>query len=128
MLLIATLLATFDKTIMNFSTSEDLTFQQYYTDKYGSIENLIGKAKNGEIVAQADLGIVYSEGFGDVLLKDDDKAIGWLNTAVENGHEFPTVLEKLGELLDRKGTPLYQRKAYEVYRQGSETGLRKFSV
>lgn len=88
---------------MNFSTSEDLTFQQYYTDKYGSIENLIGKAKDGEIVAQADLGMAYSEGFGDVLLKDDDKAIGWLNTAVENGNEFPTVLAKLGELLDRKG-------------------------
>ena len=53
---------------------------------------MIGKAKNGEIV-------VYSEGFGDVLLKDDDKAIGWLNTAIENGNEFPTVLAKLGELL-----------------------------
>ena len=108
---------------MNFSTSEDLTFQQYYTDKYGSIENLIGKAKNGEIVAQADLGIVYSEGFGDVLLKDDDKAIGWLNTAVENGNEFPTVLAKLGELLDRKGTPLYQRKAYEMYLRAAKLGL-----
>ncbi|CAH3196462.1 unnamed protein product, partial [Porites evermanni] len=108
---------------MNFSTSEDLTIQQYYTEKYGSIENLIGKAKNGEIVAQADLGMAYSEGFGDVLPMDDDKAIGWLNTAVENGNEFPTVLAKLGELLDRKGTPLYQRKAYEMYLRAAKLGF-----
>ena len=107
---------------MNFSIPENLDFQQYCFEKHGSIENLIDKAKKGEIVAQADLGIAYSEGFGDLLPKDEDKAIGWLNAAVERGYELPAILEKLGELLDLKGTTLCQRKAYEMYHRAAKLG------
>ena len=101
---------------MSFFAPEDLEFQRYCTETYGTIENFIDKAKNGEIVAQADLGIAYSDGFGDLLPQDNDEAIVWLNTAVENGYESPDVLGKLGELLELKGTVPWQRKAYEMYR------------
>ena len=101
---------------MNFPLSNDLNSQKYYIDKYGSIEKLIDKAKNGEIHAQADLGCAYSQGFGDLLPQDNDKAIGWLSTAIDKGYELPHALGKLGELLDRKGTIRHQQKAYEMYR------------
>ena len=107
---------------MNFPIPSDLNFKKYCIETHGSIENLIAKAKNGEIVAQADLGMAFSEGFGNELLKDTDKAIGWLNTAVERGYEFPSILEKLGELLDLKGTPQYRRKAYEMYHRAARLG------
>ena len=93
---------------MNFPSLGDLNFRKYCVEKYGSIENLKYKAKNGEIVAQADLGVACSEGLGDELPKDSEKAIGWLNTAVEKGYETPYILGKLGELLDLKGTPVHQ--------------------
>ena len=118
----ASLTTIFTEPKMNFSIPENLDFQQYCFEKHGSIENLIDKAKKGEIVAQADLGIAYSEGFGDLLPKDEDKAIGWLNAAVERGYELPAILEKLGELLDLKGTTLCQRKAYEMYHRAAELG------
>ena len=107
---------------MNFPIPSDLNFKKHCIETHGSIENLIAKAKNGEIVAQADLGVAYSEGFGDELPKDADKAIGWLNTAVERGYEFPSILEKLGELLDLKGAPQYRRKAYEMYHRAAKLG------
>jgi len=107
---------------MNFPIPSDLNFKKYCIETHGSIENLIAKAKNGEIVAQADLGMAYSEGFGDELPKDTEKAIGWLNTAVEKGYELPSILGKLGELLDRKGTELCHRKAYEMYHRAARLG------
>ena len=107
---------------MNFPIPSDLNFRKYCIDKYGSIENLKDKAKNSEIVAQADLGAAYSEGLGDELPKDTDKAIGWLNSAVDRGYEIPYILGKLGELLDRKGTPLHRRKAYEMYHRAARLG------
>ena len=97
--------------------------QQSCIETYGSIENLIAKARNGDITAQADLGSAYSEGCGDLLPKDNDKAIGWLSTAVESGYELPFALGKLGELLDQKGTPLHQRKAYEMYHRAARLGF-----
>ena len=109
---------------MNFPIANDLTFQKYCIDNYGSIEELIHKAKKGEIDAQADLGCAYSEGFGDLLPKDDDKAIGWLSTAVDKGYEIPAFLGKLGELLDRKGTVRHQQKAYEMYHRAAKLGCR----
>ena len=109
---------------MNFPFPNDLTFQEFCIDKYGSIEKLIDKAKNGEIQAQVHLGWAYSEGFGDLLPQDNDKAIGWLSTAVDKGYEFPTTLEKLGELLDRKGTIRLQQKAYEIYHRTAKLGSR----
>ena len=109
---------------MNFPVSNDLNYQKYYIDKYGSIEKLIDKAKNGEIHAQADLGWAYSQGFGDLLPQDNDKAIGWLSTAIDKGYELPHALGKLGELLDRKGTILHQQKAYEMYHRAAKLGSR----
>ena len=109
---------------MNFPIPSDLTFQKYCIDKYGSIEELIDKAKKGEIDAQADLGCAYSQGFGDLLPKDDDKAIGCLSTAVDKGYEIPAFLGKLGELLDRKGTVRHQQKAYEMYHRAAKLGCR----
>ena len=105
---------------MNFPIPNDLTSQKFCIDKYGSID----KAKNGEILAQADLGWAYSEGFGDLLPQDNEKAIGWLSTAVDNGYEFPTILGKLGELLDRKGTIRLRQKAYEMYHRAAKLGCR----
>ena len=107
---------------MNFPIPGDLNCRKYCIEKYGSIENLKYKAKNGEIIAQADLGVAYSEGLGDELPKDTDKAIGWLNTAVEKGYEIPSFLGKLGELLDRKGTLPHQRKSYELYHRAARLG------
>ena len=109
---------------MNFPISNDLTPQKYFIDRYGSIEKLIDKAKNGEIHAQADLGWAYSKGFGDLLPEDNDKAIGWLSTAIDKGYEFPDALGKLGELLDRKGTIRHQQKAYEMYHRAAKLGSR----
>ena len=109
---------------MNFPLPSHLNFQQCYVEKYGSKANLIDKAKNGDITAQADLGFAYSEGSGDLLgiAKDNDKAIGWLNSAVEKGYELPSILGKLGELLDRKGTLPCQRKAHEMYHRAAKLG------
>ena len=107
---------------MNFPIPDYVNFQKFCRETYGSIENLISKAKNGDITAQADLGLAYSEGCGDLIPKDHDKAIGWLSTAVERGCERPFFLGKLGELLDRKGTPVNQRKAYEMYHRAARLG------
>ena len=106
----------------------DDPFREYCFEKYGSIQHLIDKAKNGEIVAQADLGLAYSEGFGDLLPRDYEKAIGWLNTAVNRGYESPVILGTLGELLDRKRTPLYQRKAYEMYHRAAKQGCTNSKI
>ena len=113
---------------MNFSTSEDLDFQRYCIATYGSIGNLIHKAKKGEIDAQVHLGCAYSEGFGDILPQDDDKAIGWLNTAVENGCESPDVLGKLGELLGQTGSLPCQRKAYELCLRAARLGYASSQI
>ena len=107
---------------MNFPIPDYVNFQQFCLEKYGSIETLIAKAKNGDTIAQRDLGYAYSEGCGDELPQDADKAIGWLNAAVEKGYESPTILGKLGELLDRKGTELCHRKAYEMYHRAARLG------
>ncbi|KAJ7365920.1 hypothetical protein OS493_002651 [Desmophyllum pertusum] len=107
---------------MNFPTKGGLNVEQHYKELYGSIEHLIAQAKNGNTTAQADLGLAYSEGVGDFVAKDSEKAIGWLNTAQENGYNLPFILGKLGELLDRKGTPQHRRRAYEMYHKAAELG------
>ncbi|KAL9957642.1 hypothetical protein ACROYT_G034563 [Oculina patagonica] len=107
---------------MDFFTNADLNVGQYYKQSYGSVEDLITQAKNGNITAQGDLGMAYAEGVEDFVAKDSEKAIGWLNTAVENGYVLPFIVEKLGELYDLKGTPQYQRKAYEMYHRAAKLG------
>lgn len=114
--------AIFTHCIMSFHIPDYVNFKQFCVESYGSIENLITKAKNGNGLAQGDLGMAYSEDCDDLLPKDTDKAIGWLNTAVENGCEHPVFLGKLGELLDRKGTPQHRRKAYEMYHRAAKLG------
>ena len=107
---------------MNFFTKDGFNMGQYYKETYGSGENLITLAKNGNVTAQADLGAVYSEGVEGFVEKDSEKAIGWLSTAIDNGHVLPFTLSKLGELLDRKGTLQCQRKAYEMYHRAAKLG------
>ena len=107
---------------MNFYSEAGVNVQKYYKDSYGSIENLISLAKKGDITAQADLGKAYSEGVENFVEKDVEKAIGWLNTAVDNGCVFPFIFTRLGTLLNGKGTPQYQRKAYEMYHKAAKLG------
>ena len=45
-----------------------------------------------------------------------------LSSAVEKGYEDPTILGKLGEALDLKGTPPCQRKAFEMYNRAGKLG------
>ena len=113
---------------MNFYPKAGVNVQKYYKDSYGSIENLISLAKNGDIAAQADLGTVYSEGLENFVEKDVEKAIGWLTSAVDNGDVLPFNLTRLGTLLDGKGTPHYQRKAYEMYHRAAEMGSTEAQI
>ena len=112
---------------MNFLKTNNFNFQQYCLQTHGSIKKLFDKAKNGDILAQQDLGLAYYEG-GDFLPKDIDKAIYWLNSAVENGYEDPNILGKLGEALDLKGTPPYQRKAFEMYNRAANLGCTNSQI
>jgi len=107
---------------MNFYPETGVNVEKYYKDSYGTIENLISLAKNGNITAQVDLGAAYSEGVEHFVEKDVQKAIGWLNSAVDKGYVLPFVVSRLGTLLDGKGTPHYQRKAYEMYHKAAKFG------
>ena len=113
---------------MNFTNFKDFNFRNYCMEKYGSIANLKCMAKDGEVNAQVYLGSAYSEGFGDELPKDIDKAIGWLSSAVEKGCQLPSVLAKLGEVLDWKGTPQHRRKAYEMYQRAARLGCTSSKI
>ena len=68
---------------MDFYPKAGVNVAKHYKDSYGSIENLISLAKNGDITAQAYLGTAYSEGVENFVEKDVEKAIGWLTSAVE---------------------------------------------
>lgn len=107
---------------MNFYPKAGVNVEKYYTDSYGSIENLISLAKKGNVTAQGDLGMAYSEGVENFVEEDSEKAIGWLNSAVENGCVSPSIFAKLGELLDLTGIPHYQQKAYEMYHRAAKLG------
>ena len=113
---------------MNLFNTSALDFSMFFMEKYGTIENLQCKAKSGDITAQGVLGMAYSEGFGKELPKDADKAIAWLHTTVERGCEFPFILAKLGELLDRKGTILHRRKAYEMFQRAARLGCTSSQI
>ena len=113
---------------MNWFNPIAPNFTTYCKEKYGTIENLQLKAKSGEITAQVDLGMAYSEGLGKELPKDVDEAIGWLHTAVEGGCELPFTLAKLGELLDRKGTIQDRRMGYEMYQRAARLGCTSSQI
>ena len=113
---------------MNLFNLSAKKFSTYCMEEYGTIENLQRKAESGDITAQAVLGMAYSEGLGKELPKDVDKAIEWLNTTVERGCEFPFILAKLGELLDRKGTIGHRRKAYEMYQKAARLGCTSSQI
>ena len=108
--------------MMNFYPEAGVNVEKYCKDSYGTIENLISLAKNGNVIAQVALGTAYSEGVENFVEKDVEKAIGWLNSAVDNGYFLPFVVSRLGTLLDGKGTPHYQRKAYELYLRAAKLG------
>ena len=107
---------------MNSPPKAGVNVEKYYKDSYGSIENLISLAKNGNVTAQCDLGMAYSRGVRNFAEKDMEKAAGWLNSAVENDYVHPLIFTRLGELLDMTGTPQNQRKAYEMYRRAANLG------
>ena len=54
--------------------------------------------------------------------KDTKKAIGWLDTAVQNGCTVPSVMQELGQFLDFTGEPHNQRKAYDLYHEAARLG------
>ena len=113
---------------MNFYSKAGVNVEKYYVDSYGSIENLISLAKNGNAIAQEALGTAYSEGVKNFVEKDVEKAIGWLNSAVENGCVNPAICTKLGELLDLTGKLQYKGKAYEMYRRAAEMGSTEAQI
>ena len=113
---------------MNFYPKDGVNVEKHYKDSYGSIESLISLAKNGNITAQADLGTAYSQGVENFVEKDVEKAIGWLNSAVDSGYVLPFNFTRLGTLLDGKGTPYYQRKAYEMYHRAAEMGSTEAQI
>ena len=113
---------------MSFNPKAGVNLEKYYKDSYGLIESLISLAKSGNISAQEDLGTAYSEGVENFVEKDVEKAIGWLNSAVDNGCVLPFIFTTLGALLDGKGTPHYQRKAYEMYHRGAKLGCAQSQI
>ena len=54
--------------VMIFLKTNNFNFQQYCLQTHGSVKKLFDKAKNGDILAQQDLGLAYYEG-GDFLPK-----------------------------------------------------------
>ena len=115
---------------MNFypKAGININVDNYYIDSYGSIENLISLAKNGNITAQEALGTAYIDGVKDFVEKDAEKAIGWLNSAVENGCDNPVVFAKLGTLLDLSGELQYKRRAYQLYYRAAEMGVTEAQI
>ena len=107
---------------MNFSPKAGVNVENCYKVSYGSIESLLSLAKNGNVIAQTDLGMAYSQGVRNFVEKDMEKATGWLNSAVDNGCVHPLILTRLGELLDQTGTTQNQRKAYEMYQRAAKSG------
>lgn len=113
---------------MDSSPKAGVNVENYYKVTYGSLENLISLAKNGNVTAQGYLGMAYSQGVGNFVEKDMRKATGWLNKAVENGCDHPLMLTRLGELLDLTATPQNQRKAYEMYRRAADLGCGESQI
>ena len=107
---------------MNLYPKDGVNVEKYYKDSYGSVENLIDLARNGNATAQRDLGMAYSQGIENFVEKDMEKATGWLDSAVGNGCVHPLIFTRLGELLDLRGTPRYQQKAYEMYQRAAKLG------
>ncbi|XP_022791601.1 uncharacterized protein LOC111330888 [Stylophora pistillata] len=107
---------------MNFCNTANLNLESRLRESYGSVDVLIGRAKKGELSCQIDLGDAYSEGVEGFVEKDTEKAIGWLDTAIQNGCFNPYVLLKLGELLGLTREPHNQRKAYDLYHKAARLG------
>ena len=57
-----------------------------------------------------------------------EKAIGWLNSAVDNGCVLPFIFTTLSALLDSKGTPHYKRKAYGMYHRTAKMGSTEAQI
>ena len=83
---------------------------------------LISRAKKGEVSCQIHLDIPLILAVKGFVEKDTEKAIGWLDTTVQNGCFNPLVLQKLGQLLDLTGEPHNQRKVYDLYHKAARLG------
>ena len=84
---------------MKFFKAEDFDLKNYFKESYGSVDFLIARAKKGEVSCQIHLGTAYSRGIEGFVEKDTEKAIGWLDTAVQNGCTLSSVMQELGQLL-----------------------------
>ena len=106
---------------MKFFKAKDFDLKNYFKESYGSVNFLIARAKKGEVFCQIHLGTAYSRGI-EGFVERDTKAIGWLDTAVQNGCTVPSVMQELGQLLDFTGEPHNQRKAYDLYHKAARLG------
>ncbi|XP_032221109.2 uncharacterized protein LOC5520222 [Nematostella vectensis] len=100
-------------------------------DEYGSFENLVKKAKDGEKDAQKLLGTVYSEGLPELQIpKDLEKAIGWLEAAINCDIPSPITIYQLAVLHDLSLTLSHRRRAYELYQRAANMGhvISQFSL
>ncbi|EDO25469.1 predicted protein, partial [Nematostella vectensis] len=92
-------------------------------DEYGSFENLVKKAKDGEKDAQELLGTVYNEGLPELQIpKDLEKAIGWLEAAINCDIPSPISIHQLAVLHDLSLTLSHRRRAYELYQRAANMG------
>ena len=107
---------------MEFFNAEDFDLKSHFKESYGSVDFLIARAKKGEVRCQIHLGAAYATGIEGFVEKDTKKAIGWLDTAVQNGCIIPSVMKELGQLLDFTGEPHNQRKAYDLYQKAARLG------
>ena len=107
---------------MDFLNPEELNLENQLKESYGSVDFLISRAKKGEVSCQIHLGTAYSRGIEGFVKKDTEKAISWLDAAVQNGCFNPLVLQKLGQLLDLTGEPHNQRKAHDLYHKAAHLG------
>ena len=111
----------------NIPSSEAEAFrviEQEIIKKYGSVEELIKQAKDGNAMAQQEVGLGYYHGYLG-FAKDADKAIGWLEAAIANVHStiVPcTVIGSLATAYDAKDGSAYKRKAYQLYLKAAKLG------
>lgn len=105
-----------------FFNPENLNLENQLKESYGLVDFLISRAKKGEVSCQIHLDIPLILAVKGFVGKDTEKAIGWLDTTVQNGCFNPLVLQKLGQLLDLTGEPHNQRKVYDLYHKAARLG------
>ena len=84
-----------------------------------ALKEFLPLAKNGDPVAQANLGSMYLHGQG--VTRDDREAAKWLRMAAEQGDEYSQY--SLGIMYhDGQGVPLDYKEALRWSRMAAEQG------